>query len=156
MMTKGPSKPQQQQQQQGSQPQLPTPEKISYYDQNNNLRPQLLDEDAEQWAKKLSSVRSSQLRRFYDTVLALDRQIQQEAEGGGPDKREAAFQRLRAQFKMLRSKAAYAQKRNNLPEDFLKFFVNHTSSVQTVRDFDAFRQHFEAVMGFHRFFAKER
>jgi len=112
-----------------------------------------VDQEAEKWARQLANVRTAQLRRFYDSVLALARQIQLQAPE--PQHRERAFQTLKAQFKMLRSKAAYTQKRNRLPESFLRFFVNHTAAVQSYKDFEAFRRHFEAVMGFHRFFARE-
>lgn len=132
---------------------LPAPHTVRYYDAGGHLRPELVDQEAEEWAKRLADVRTAQLRRFYDSVLALERQIQLQAPE--PQHREKAFQTLKAQFKMLRSKAAYTQKRNRLPEDFLRFFVNHTASVQNYKDFEAFRRHFEAVMGFHRFFARE-
>jgi CRISPR-associated protein Csm2 len=133
--------------------QLPTPQPVHYFT-GGNLDPALLDKDAEQWAKKLKQLSSSQLRRFYEHVLGLDRRLNLESQHGD---REQAFSRLRAEFKMLKAKAAYAFKRHGakVPPEFLQFIINHVNAVNTVREFDAFTKHFQAVVAFHKFYAEE-
>jgi len=93
------------------------------------------------------------LRRFYETVLSLKRRLELAAVSG-----DAGFDRLRAEFKMLRAKAVYTQGRaasreKNAFTNLLQFFTNHTAAVQNARDFAAFYQHFQAVMAFHKFYA---
>ncbi len=133
---------------------LPEPEAVRYFDAGK-LDPKLLDDHAEAWAKKLASVSTSQLRRFYEHVTGLRRQIELESQGSS---REEAFERLRADFKMLKAKAAYAHKRQgaNFPMPFLQFVVNHVHAVNSANDFEAFSKHFQAVVGFHKFYAKEK
>lgn len=135
--------------------QLPKPEPVQYFEKDR-LRPALVDEEAEAWARRFASIKASQLRRFYENVLSLKRRLDLESEGGAT--RDAAFERLRAEFKMMRAKAVYTQGRAASRDraafgDLLKFFTNHTASVKTAHDFAAFCQHFQAIVAFHKFYA---
>ncbi|HOL71237.1 MAG TPA: type III-A CRISPR-associated protein Csm2 [Bryobacteraceae bacterium] len=135
---------------------LPQAQPVKYFDADGRLRPALVDEEAEAWAKKFTEIKASQLRRFYETVLNLKRRLELAAESGL--NRDAAFERLRAEFKMLRAKAVYtrgraASREKNAFTNLLQFFTNHTAAVQNARDFAAFYQHFQAVMAFHKFYA---
>ncbi len=138
---------------------LPDPQPVKYFVDENGvnarLDPDLLDKTAEEWAKKFDQLSASQLRRFYEHVLGLQRQLELESRDGD---REASFDRLRADFKMLKAKAAYAYKRQGakIPRDFLQFVVNHVKAVNTARDFEAFAKHFQAVVAFHKFYEKEK
>jgi|FLYL01.1.fsa_nt_gi CRISPR-associated protein Csm2 len=127
---------------------LPAPRKISYFN-GDTIRAALLDEEAEKCARQLANVSNTQLRRFYEHVLNLQRRLEL------AEDKEKAWQELAPEFKMLKAKAVYAYKRpgNRFPLDFLQFFFDHTASVNNQRDFGAFCKHFQAVVGFHRFYA---
>ena len=134
----------------------PAPRAVSYFDDKKQIRPQLLDEEAQAVARELAGTRlaPTQLRRYYHEVVNLQRRLDQLAAGSS---REQAFECLRADFKLLKAKAHYANARNPgmFPQPLLQFFVNHTHSVKDVRDFDAFCRHFEAVVGFFQYMKKE-
>lgn len=147
-----------QRRQDGGQPQQRSRLSVGdYYDHANNLRPELLDQEAQEWAKALSRVSSTQLRRFYEHVLSLDRQLQLDATGG--DSREVAFQGLRADLKMLKAKVHYAFGRPNsqVTKELLEFINGHVNvAAKSVEQFDAFVKHFQAVVAFHKYHEKER
>ncbi len=133
---------------------VPQPRTVTYFD-GDHIRPALVDREAQDWAEKISGLKSTQLRRFFDEVKAIQRQIEL-AVGGGAEHDEA-FRRVRPRFAMLKAKVLYAKGRlgNHFPDAFVQFFVDHTHAAKTYRDFSAFVQHFEAVVGFHKFLAKE-
>ena len=137
---------------------LPQPRPVEYFAKDGSLARDLLDGRAEKQARSLQNVTTTQLRRFYDDVLALARRLDVESEGGGSERREAVFNRLRAEFKMLKAKAAYAHGRDEkqFPKEFLQFFIDHVHAVNSAREFDAFCKHFQAVVAFHKFFGKNR
>jgi len=137
---------------------LPPPRPVKYFEADGSLAAELLDSAAEKQARSLQNVTTTQLRRFYEDVLALDRRLQVESEGAGQEKREEVFKRMRAEFKMLKAKAAYAHGREakQFPREFLQFFIDHVHAVNTAREFDAFCKHFQAVVAFHKFFGKNR
>ncbi len=128
------------------------PNEQKYFRDDGTLDPDLLETRAEQVAQSLR-IKPTQLRRFYDDVLRI-RQRLETASGTDATQREQTFEHLRAEFKMLKAKAAYAHGRDErmFPEELLQFFIDHTASVKTAKDFDAFCRHFQAVVAFHRFY----
>lgn len=132
------------------------PRAVSYFDDKKQIRPQLLDEEAQAVARELAGTRlaPTQLRRYYHEVVNLQRRLDQLAAGSS---REQAFECLRADFKLLKAKAHYANARSQsmFPDPLLQFFVDHTHAVKTVQDFDAFCRHFEAVVGFFQYMKRE-
>lgn len=133
------------------------PRPVVYFD-GRSVRPALLDEEARKLAKEISGVKTTQLRRFYNSVVQLQRRLDQLAEKQpGSNGREAAFEQLRAEFKLLKARAHYAHARSEkmFPKPLLQFFVDHSHAVKTVRDFDAFCQHFQAVVGFHQYYGED-
>ncbi len=135
---------------------IPQPTKVAYYE-GEKLRPDLLDTEAESWARRLDRVSPSQLRRFYDDVTNLRQRVLAATRSRGLTA-EQAFEDLRADFKMLKAKAVYAHGRSDktFPQELLQFFIDHVHSVATARDFDAFCKHFQAVLAFHKFYGKEQ
>jgi CRISPR type III-A-associated protein Csm2 len=139
-------------------PKLPKPETIHYF-KENKPDPALLDTRAEEIAQELAraGLKATQLRRYYDEVLHLRQRLSAEARHLDGD-REKAFAILRTDFRMLKAKAAYAHGRDRalFPWRLLKFFIDHVHSVNSVRDFDVFFQHFQAVVAFHKFYKPGR
>lgn len=135
---------------------IPAPRPV-YYFKDGNLSAPLLEQEAQNVAESLQQMKASQLRRFYDDVVALRRRLDLAAEPGA-ESRERSFDALRAEFKMLKAKAVYANGRDKgktFPDEMLRFVVDHVNAVKTARDFEAFCRHFQAVVAFHKFFAKE-
>ena len=135
---------------------LPTPRPIIYFQPDGSLVSGLMDHQAEDLAQRLSQVTTTQLRRFYDDVLALRQRLAAE-QRQGRDK-EAVFNDLRADFKMLKAKAVYAHGRSEktMPRPLLQFFIDHVAAVNSARDFEAFCKHFQAVVAFHKFYGDNR
>jgi CRISPR-associated protein Csm2 len=134
--------------------QLPTAQPIEYYTdrEKKNLNPALIDERAMDWAKLFGeNLKSTQLRRFYDEIKAIERKVVR----GGLQEQEASFERDRAFIAMFKAKAVYAEKRKVSPRAFTQFIFDHIASIKDLRDFQAFIKVFEAVVAFHRFYAKD-
>lgn len=136
---------------------IPQPAPVAYF-VNGMTNTRLLDEDARDWAKKLRGVTATQLRRFYEHVLALRRRMETLDNQQSTDAAKA-FERIRPEFKLMLAKAAYASGRDpksQAMQHLLQFVVDHVTAVKSRKDFDVFVKHFEAVMGFHKFFAEEK
>ncbi len=137
------------------------PRPVAYFEGQGEaatIRAALLDEEAKRVALQLADMAKTQLRRYYNQVLSLQRRLDLTSEKlGGPDRREEAFRRIYPDFLMLKAKAHYAHGRSAtiFPRTLLEFFVNHTHSVKNARDFDAFCRHFQAVVAFHQYFGKK-
>lgn len=132
---------------------IPDPQTIRYYI-DGKPNPTLMDDEAQTLGEALAlqdNLKPSQLRRYYDDVWTLRTRLDAIARKPGPA-REEAFSLLRADFKMLKAKAAYAYGRQLIKKRLLQFFVNHVHSVQTANDFDVFCRHFQAVVAFHKFY----
>ncbi len=135
-------------------PRLKPPEKrIEYFSGRDDrgkpiVRPELLDKEAEEKARAFSDLKPTQLRRFYGVITALKREIVEtnlEDEG------------VRARLALLKAHAAYASgQKKKVPDAFLKFIVANVASVKTRDDFlFGFAPHFEAVVAYHRIYAKD-
>lgn len=135
---------------------LPTPRPVVYFQPDGSLFPTLMDNQAEDLAQQLNQVTTTQLRRFYDDVLTLRQRLMAE-QRQGRDK-EAVFNDLRADFKMLKAKAVYANGRNpkTVPLPLLQFFIDHVAAVNNAREFEAFCKHFQAVVAFHKFYGENK
>jgi CRISPR-associated protein Csm2 len=106
----------------------------------------LFSEDAENFANKLNvSAKSknentaTQIRRFYDELITWYDRI-------GDD--EAKFTLYIAFIKMLNAKAAYAKGRKLVNDEFVFWFKDCISQVDSPATLRNFRLHFEAVLGF--------
>jgi CRISPR-associated protein Csm2 len=141
-------------QQAGFTDQLPVASPLKYHtdEGKKRLNPELVDEQAQDWARKFADLKSAQMRRFYDEFKAIERKIL-----GGRDLQEqqANFERDLALIMMFKAKAVYAEKRKVSPRAFTEFIFNHMASIKDLRDFQAFIKVFEAVVAFHRFYAKD-
>lgn len=128
----------------------PPEEVFAYFAPNTEApRADMLDRDAKEVAKKLETLPSTQLRRFYGAVMALRRRLELDD--------AIADEEIRAQLAMLKAQAAYAFRRGNkYPEELVLFFTRHAAAVQTRKDFlQGFQKHFEAVVAYHKAFAPD-
>lgn len=113
-----------------------------YFVEKGHLKESLLTSFAEDQATAFVQDRlnSSQLRKFYHEVKALEAKI----EAGG-------FEANAPFVKMLRSKVAYAcpvRGDRKIPESFARFLWKHIEQVRSEKDFKAFGTVFEAIVGF--------
>ncbi len=145
----------------GIEERLRSPEKVAYFAdaERRAIRPELLDGNAHEIAKRMCDIPASQLRRFFGSVMELKRRL----EVDGKLRRNSEV--IQAEMAFLKASAAYAAKRLNYDQDkgwqgdpleLVSFAARHRNSVDDARDFEAFARHFEAVIAFHKLYAKER
>lgn len=129
---------------------------MTFFDESGeNIRPELLDQEAKNAAKSFvvqhpkggiddrNSIKSSQLRRFFNEFKALERRLDQL-----PGTPEEAFPRVKPMVKMANAKVEYARARKVVPPAFVDWLQKHVKAIDTAKDFKAFLLHFEAVVGF--------
>jgi len=122
----------------------PPAEREQYFGPNGRtVRPELLDTRAQEMAAKLAELPNTQLRRFYDPVVAL----RLKAQAGKLD-----AEQVKAELAMMKARAAYAYKRpgQKVPAELVKFFTRHAASVDSPEKLVAFARHFEAIVAYHR------
>jgi CRISPR-associated protein Csm2 len=136
-------------------PQLPVPQTLTYYldEKKTALRPELLDDKAIEIANHCKELKTTQMRRFYDDLKAIERKI---LSGGSAQEHQANFEKNRALITMFKAKAVYAETRKVAPPAFTQFIFNHVASIKDVLDFKAFIKVFEAVVAFHKFYSQEK
>ena len=130
-------------------PALPVPKPFPLLDSAGNPLPELLDDKARGWAQEFGNgLKTSQMRRFFDEVKAIERRLDlaQTAESA-----DAAFARERAGLALLKAKSAYAVSREVAPPAFNQFVFDAVASIKTSADFRAFVKLFEAIVAYHRF-----
>ncbi|MEW6667556.1 MAG: type III-A CRISPR-associated protein Csm2 [Thermodesulfobacteriota bacterium] len=139
---------------------LPQGKTMSYFldDEKKQLDDSLLDEQARKWAQSFvenprgKPLKTTQMRRFYDELKAIERKI---VSGKDEAERELNFKRDKALVTMFKAKAVYAQKRDVSPAEFTQFIFDHVASIKDLKDLKAFLKVFEAVVAFHKFYAKD-
>jgi len=121
---------------------------ISYRDKDGNIRPELLNEEAEKTAKSFAErydrLSTNQLRRFYGDFKQLERKYNTKA---GSDK-DKAFNEILPLVKMQRSKSEYALARKSITKGFRDFLVENIQFIDNWQKFEDFMLYFEAVVGF--------
>lgn len=104
---------------------------------------ELVNELAEKQADLIQDMTSAQLRKFFGEVKDLYRRLNQN---------QSWAEAIDPQFRMLRSKVYYAKhkvgRQNGVPQSFVQFVENGVKMAKTQEQFEAFVQHFEAVVGF--------
>lgn len=108
----------------------------------------IFSQDAEKLSQQLagkgSKNKRTQIRRFYDEVLRLD----QDAKTLAEDKLPSILARLH----LLIAKAAYAQGRDLVSDDFVSFIRNAVGQINDKEDLAVFANFFEAFMGFYKLY----
>lgn len=113
---------------------------------------ELFDDLAEQQARALPDINSSQLRRFFGELKDLYRRFEQ-ARRTSPerDEQELFASEIEPLFRMVRSKVAYAAGRPRhvaLDRSYQEWFDSCIRKVRDARDFRRYILHLEAVVGF--------
>lgn len=124
---------------------LKSPNRIELWSGNDRtiFRPELLDSEAQERAKALREVASSQLRRFYGLTVAFKQRLEID--------KNVTDSEVEAQIAYLKASSAYAGARKQ-PKALIEFFVAAANSVKKRDDYICFARHFEAVMAFHKVF----
>jgi len=94
--------------------------------------------------KKLSY---NQIRKFYDEVINIKEQLENKK---GQVDDEKAFKMILPYFKMLKARAYYAYKRNNINTNFKTFIENNVDYVDNENKFKIFCTFFEAVVAYSK------
>jgi len=115
----------------------------SYYlDENNKIKPELLESEAEKQAQKFSGLNTTQLRKFFNEVKALEKRLKDYSYS------DEYFNELIPLIKMLKAKASYAYGRNNISLTFKNFIIENIDKIKSKNDFKAFILYFEAIVGY--------
>ena len=122
---------------------------ISFYKDKEKriLEPKLFSDTAMNLAKKINDSggkyanNRSQLRKFFDEVIRLNSL----AKSNPGD-----WENILPYINMLIAKAAYAEGRRKVSQDFLDLMKSCISQIHKDKDLDVFANFFEAFMGFYR------
>lgn len=119
---------------------------IGNFLEGDAIRPELLDKEANDIAKKLkqAAITTHQVRRFYDEVKKYKTLLDK-----GWD-----YKKVKPLIVMLKSKAKYAATKNNKMGIFYEFIEASIEKIKTEneetekKNFNAFCLFFEAIYGF--------
>ena len=126
-----------------------------------NINQNLFSSHAEEWAKKvcesglvekrgkkkLEKNKASQIRKFYDEVLKFSNDIK-----SGED-----FKLILPYLKMLNAKAAYAEGRKLITNEFKTFVKLSVEQIteDNPKTFELFSSFFEAFMGYYKYYESQ-
>ncbi|MGQ9689191.1 MAG: type III-A CRISPR-associated protein Csm2 [Desulfobaccales bacterium] len=113
--------------------------------ENGILNPTIFSKEAKELSKTLAGHKGNkrtQLRKFYDEVLRLEQDAKNTPEDKWPN--------ILARLHLLIPKAAYAQGRDLVSPEFVKFIQNAVNEIKAPQDLAVFANFFEAFMGFYK------
>ncbi|HBD08000.1 MAG TPA: type III-A CRISPR-associated protein Csm2 [Syntrophobacteraceae bacterium] len=121
---------------------------VSFYkdQQKKTLRTDIFSTTAEKMASVFAEAndrinKRSQIRKFYDEVIRLNSMAKTSDEN---------WENLLPYVHMLIAKATYAEGRNLVSNDFVKFMKDCIKQIETQMDLQVFADLFESLMGFYR------
>jgi len=114
------------------------------------IQPTLFSDEAEKLARSVAESgkdqrgnlrknKRSQIRKFYDEVLRLKSEAENEE-----------WDNIHPYVNMLNAKAAYALGRDYITNEFLSFIKGSVEQIKRREDLDVFSNLFEAFMGFYK------
>ncbi len=114
------------------------------------IQPTLFSDEAERLARSVAESgkdqrgnlrknKRSQIRKFYDEVLRLKSEAENEE-----------WDNIHPYVNMLNAKAAYALGRDYITNEFLSFIKGSVDQIKRREDLDVFSNLFEAFMGFYK------
>lgn len=126
-------------------------EKIVFWKDRESriIDPELFSKKAELFAQEIAqdnrkfrnSNKRTQLRKFFDEIISLNMQAQANKVG---------WSNILPLVHMVTAKAAYAQGRKLISDNFMKFIKNSVEQVQSPEDLNVFASFFESFIGFYR------
>lgn len=109
--------------------------------QKKELFKELFDTTAQGIALKLTDIKITQFRKFYDKILELN----EKAQGMGEDE----FQLKVLPFvKMLNSKVQFSKSRGHSGENFVKLMTTSIVKVNSIDELQNFKYFLESIIGF--------
>ncbi|GLI34304.1 type III-A CRISPR-associated protein Csm2 [Desulforhabdus amnigena] len=110
------------------------------------VKPELFSNMAEGLAKCIDQAdpkknKRTQIRKFYDEVVRLNAQARSYPQD---------WDKILPLVNMIIAKAAYAEGRKLVTNDFVEFLKESIRQVQNAEDLDVFANLFEAFMGFYK------
>lgn len=113
----------------------------------------LIRDDAMIYAEQIIKNRGSrdnytQIRKYYDELV----RIQQQSLGSD----EGTFKKLLPIIYIVAAKASYAVSKKTLTQSFGNFIEKNVKSINTKEDLDNFIMLFEAVLGYLKFYEKNK
>lgn len=121
-----------------------------FHNENKNIKKTLLNEDARKAAELFTkpgkdkrgrpqkAITKAQLRRFFGDCKANQKRVENASD----------FNAVLPLIKMTIPKVEYAKGRGLVPEEFSDWLKTNIDAIDNETDFEAFRLHFEAVIGF--------
>jgi len=111
----------------------------------------LLDSVAKEWAEAINKTKKTQARNFYDRVLQLEKEIE---ENGKKHGKKHGFESVYPFIKMLNSKVAYGVSRKVVSSEFQEMMSQCLDQIKLddkgEQTFKHFKLFFEAVLGFFK------
>lgn len=128
--------------------------KINFWKDRENkiLNPQIFSTTAEQMAKDIANEgrgrinKGTQLRKFFDEVVRLNQLSKTNSQ---------KWENILPQIHMLSAQAAYSHGRGHIGEKFLSIIKDNVVDVETPGDLDAFKNFFEAFLGFYKIVGRD-
>lgn len=92
----------------------------------------------------------TQVRKFYDELLSLQKQAQENTKNA----EIGAFEKVLPMIYLVKSKAAYAKGKKNINDNLLDFLVFYIEKIENIEQLKYFMLYFEAILGYLRLYSK--
>ena len=117
--------------------------KIKTYSVDGKIDPNLIDEKTKNIAEFFSKQKLTytQLRSFYGECLTY---------------KDLKYEDLKGRLILMKAKIAYAKGRKTIIKEFYEFMENRINCIKTKEDFDFFLMHFMALVGYFKYFTKDK
>lgn len=109
-----------------------------YFDSNGCLLEEFLTTFAERIAKSFKGLKNHQLRRFYGHIKAADNRLRMTGD----------WHCVNLDVKKLLSFVSEAKGKDKVPESFYKFIDANIKKIKEQKDFEAFVEHFQAIVAY--------
>lgn len=112
----------------------------------------MINKNADVIAKiiKQGSNSYTQVRKFYDELLSLQKQTQ----GNQNNVDSGEFEKVLPMIYLVKSKAAYARGKKNINDNLLSFLVYYIEKIKNIEQLKYFMLYFEAILGYLRLHSK--
>jgi CRISPR-associated protein Csm2 len=109
-----------------------------YFDSGGCLWEEFLTKFADKIAKSFRGLKNHQLRRFYGHIKAADNRLRMTED----------WRCVNLDIKKLLSFVSEAKGKDKVPESFYKFIDANINKIKEQKDFEAFVEHFQAIVAY--------